>query len=198
MPKLNANKFIQSRYNHEIPLPDGEFVLYNALSGAVAKLDSKLDWSALQNEEESALEENGFLVESDEQESKYVAQRRMPSKNIQSYTIVLTEACNLRCTYCHQRQGKDNSSFSSLEKVKIEDKHIVDFILSRITPEVSVINFIWTGGEPLLELPRLKLLIERVSFAVPKGIQINSHLLSNGVKLPHLSDLDIKTLFNSM
>ncbi|MBF0314218.1 MAG: radical SAM protein, partial [Oligoflexia bacterium] len=41
-------------------------------------------------------------------------------------------------------------------------------------------------------------LIERVSFAVPKGIQINSHLLSNGVKLPHLSDLDIKTLFNSM
>ena len=72
------------------------------------------------------------------------------SKNI---TLVVTHQCNLNCTYCYEHHK--NSKTMSVELAKtIVDKEL------QMDDGVSMIEFDFIGGEPLLEFDTIREVIE--------------------------------------
>lgn len=72
-----------------------------------------------------------------------------------SITLVLTHQCNLACTYCYEKH-KDNQRMSFDVAKKIVDKEL---LLDDGTNFVEIDLF---GGEPLLEFPLVKQIVEYV------------------------------------
>ena len=69
-------------------------------------------------------------------------------------TLIVTEECNLRCTYCYER-GKNSNHPMTLET----GKAAIDFVLFRVPPkEAIVLEF--TGGECSLKVDLMRALIE--------------------------------------
>jgi uncharacterized protein len=64
------------------------------------------------------------------------------------YNLLLTQQCNLRCSYCYVNKMPATMSLTTAEK-------IVDFIFAR-TPEDETIHIGYFGGEPLLAFEELK------------------------------------------
>ncbi len=70
-----------------------------------------------------------------------------------SITLVLTHQCNLACTYCYEKH-KDNQRMSLETAKSIIDKELTQ---DDGTTDVEIDLF---GGEPLLEFPLVKSLVE--------------------------------------
>lgn len=87
--------------------------------------------------------------------------------------LKVTHNCNLRCSYCGQY--KDNSEAMSFRVVANLTSKILD------GPNVSAVNFIWHGGEPLLAgldfYKKAVLLQEKCN---RRGIKIYNSLQTNG------------------
>ena len=89
------------------------------------------------------------------------------------YTLFVTRQCNLRCDYCYI--GKDNSAMPMGLA-----RRIVDFAYTR-TPPAEDIDFVFFGGEPLLEFNRIRditALIEQ--HACYDAARVQLALVSNG------------------
>ncbi len=79
-----------------------------------------------------------------------VFENEQKSKNI---TLVLTHQCNLDCVYCYEHHKNSCTMPASLAK------KIVDEELS-MNDGVSMVEFDFFGGEPLLELDTIKEVVE--------------------------------------
>lgn len=66
--------------------------------------------------------------------------------NFSSFTFILTEECNFKCSYCFQSRGSEILKLSTAQKA-------LNFFLPLVEKN-TVINF--TGGEPLLVFDHLK------------------------------------------
>lgn len=68
-------------------------------------------------------------------------------KGIMKYAFgILTNRCNLACTYCYEKnKGKDRMSLDTLKKA-------IDVIFGNITDEDDSAGFTFFGGEPTLEM----------------------------------------------
>lgn len=89
------------------------------------------------------------------------------------YTLFVTRQCNLRCDYCYI--GKDISAMP-LELAR----RVVDYAYAR-TPPGEQMDFVFFGGEPLLEFDRVRditALIEQHPRFDPLAVQLT--LVSNG------------------
>lgn len=97
------------------------------------------------------LESLGFLIphnrnEIAELEARFWKEKRDPT--VLSLGIVLTQRCNFRCTYCNQEHL--GSSFTA------EDAKRVQLMFATAAPQLSKFSVTWWGGEPLLQLPRIR------------------------------------------
>jgi uncharacterized protein len=95
---------------------------------------------------------------------------------VTSLTYYLTEACNLRCTYCYQEK---NPKRSNLEVGKAS----VDFLIRESGREKNL-HLRFFGGEPLLEFDLIK---EMVAYGNQRAGQVGKRLrydmISNGTLL---------------
>ncbi|HYP29263.1 MAG TPA: radical SAM protein [Blastocatellia bacterium] len=95
---------------------------------------------------------------------------------VTSLTYYLTEACNLRCTYCYQEKNPKRSSAEV-------GKAAIDFLVRESGARKSI-HLRFFGGEPLLELDLIKELAaygrEQSSMA---GKRIRYDMISNGTLL---------------
>lgn len=64
------------------------------------------------------------------------------------YAILVTQDCNLRCSYCYIGKRPRKMSLATARR-------IVDFVYAR-TPERETLKFGFFGGEPLLEFPLIR------------------------------------------
>lgn len=101
--------------------------------------------------------------------------------NIESYTIGITEKCNLRCTYCcysgiypEHRSHANNS----LKTSDIAD--IISFIKNTVKSDSFSVEFY--GGESLLELEWIKAFVNQISDTFPQK-KIQFELSTNGILL---------------
>jgi|GEM_PF-6424465 len=83
---------------------------------------------------------------------------------ITAYRIVLTEACNLRCTYCFQEETTDRLSTMSMPILD----GVIDSILNRHKPD-DFISIHWFGGEPLLRFKLIHHAMTRLAIAVEEN-----------------------------
>jgi len=87
------------------------------------------------------------------------------------FTLVWTEACNFRCSYCYKKKGDASIDLSTAIKA-------VDFFAPFFAPECQI-NFY--GGEPLLAFGKIKKLVRLVEEKnKSRGKQIHFCISTNG------------------
>jgi len=90
----------------------------------------------------------------------------------------ITNSCNLRCTYCYVHKTPDKMS----EEIAL--KATEKIMLSVKKHNVKKVTFKFAGGEPLLELNKVLLVIKRVrGLGVEYGIELEFVVITNGVLL---------------
>ena len=83
---------------------------------------------------------------------------------VNSYRIVLTEACNLRCTYCFQEATTTRQKSMTPETLE----RVIDTILKRHVTRDSI-SIHWFGGEPLLKFGLIEAGVSSLRAAVCAG-----------------------------
>jgi uncharacterized protein len=97
-------------------------------------------------------------------------------QGVKTITFVLTEECNLRCTYCYMH-GKNPKKMT-----KEIGKQAVDFILDDgllngyIDPEAPGVILDFIGGEPLLNIEVLDYIVEYFKY---RTLQLNHRWATN-------------------
>jgi len=113
------------------------------------------------------------------------------NSNFMCITIATTDACNLNCTYCFEKHGKD---FLTKECIPAISELIREY--KKNEPNIMRVVVIWFGGEPLLNL---KFILE-ASNCIKNTCQellldYSGRIITNGVELnkiiPHIKELCI-------
>jgi uncharacterized protein len=130
---------------------------------------------------------NGFLVTDRETERRALADYFTAVKTGTSelnVTVLTTLQCNFACDYCFQGDHGDYNKFA--EKMSLDTAaRVGDWTegeLDRVRPEQLLLTFF--GGEPLLNLPVMYYLAERLSGAArSRGVRIMINVITNGLLL---------------
>ena len=188
-----------SLFSVRVPLPQDEVFLMNTLSDAqlivssdvVALIDRATATGASHTAEErdtlSLLAEHGFLVESREAErqalDRYLTGVKHDTGEL-NVTLLTTLQCNFACDYCYQGDHGDYNERAERMSMTTANR-VGDWIegeLDRIRPERLVLTFF--GGEPLLNLPVMYYLAERLWQATTaRGVRPAMNIITNGLLL---------------
>lgn len=96
-----------------------------------------------------------------------------------SFSIWVTQKCNLKCKYCYEKNNIDRS----MEDHKCEISDIVMFIQSKVERHSArSINVAFHGGEPLLEFELIKSYIKILNSTF-NDINITYSMTTNGLLL---------------
>ena len=95
-------------------------------------------------------------------------------KHITSSSIVLTEECNMDCSFCYEKsKAKETMSQETVCKV-------IDFIFDNQKPSQDLFLF-WFGGEPLLNFEVFRFGVKYANEKAAKaGTRINHRISTNG------------------
>ena len=171
-------------YNHYGTLDDGNVLIYNVLSSAVAIM-TQSEFSAIQNDEPAKGEENlftdslgmGFLVPTSEDEvAKVLTLRNANNFNDRraGFQILPTTGCNARCFYCYEK----GFTVSTMTNETIEAT--IQFILN-YCETIQDVTIAWFGGEPFTE----ETTMARISKALidefdKRGTRYSANVITNG------------------
>lgn len=98
----------------------------------------------------------------------------MLTKNI---TFVVTEACNLNCSYCYECHKTNNRMTKEVAKQAVDmlfDKNKINGYYNLDKTKAVVLEFI--GGEPLIEIELMDYIVEYFKF---RAFELNSPWASN-------------------
>ena len=145
-------------YPHYIKRVDENFYLYNVITNGIFLLEqqeydiliSDTRIEDIQNDDIKKFLEDNFIIITEENK-KYLeklyqkAVLKKKSMNATSLTLMISQACNLRCKYCYGDGGEySNMGYMTYEVAK----NAVDFFVSNT--EEQKLNICFFGGEPLL------------------------------------------------
>jgi uncharacterized protein len=135
----------------------------------------------------AVLQENGFLVENRAADrfalNKYLSTVKGSTDEL-NVTLLTTLQCNFACDYCFQGDHGDYNLHA--DKMSLETAaRVGDWLereLDRVRPERFVFTFF--GGEPLLNLPVMYQLAERMWNATQsRGVEQYVNIITNGLML---------------
>lgn len=167
----------KSVYNY-IQQNEQYYLIYNTLYNSLVRLSEEeyIRFSNLEDlgdELSTAFVENGLWVDDEiDEKANYLACAEAYTLYVPrplSITITTTLKCNARCAYCYERGAKQRD----IEEDSTEK--IIDFIKKHNNS--SEIHLIWFGGEPLMNMPFMDLLCNRL---IEEGILFSSYIISNG------------------
>ncbi len=93
-----------------------------------------------------------------------------------NFTILLTEKCNLQCTYCYE---KDFSERKKMDSYTME--MAAEFILEQVKKsKPNYIGITLLGGEPLLNLDGVKYFLNRFKKEQSTDLTISFRMTTNG------------------
>ena len=189
-----------SMFNVRVPLEDRDDVfLMNTFTDAqlivsrdVADLlDRAADAAPARDGEErealATLAEHGFLVEDRAADrlklDAFFAEVRESSDQLR-VTILTTLQCNFACDYCIQGDHGDYNKTAAKMSLETADRvaRWAEGRLDALAPESFVMTFF--GGEPLLNLPVMYYLAERMWTACQaRGVRMLVNVITNGLLL---------------
>lgn len=191
-----------SRYNHFQRWRDGNYIAYNALSGAVALMTDenygvyeRIVEKFAQSPEPDFTDEEKELVKQLEY-GRFVnsdGYDEIEALEFQHYNdrydrtgmgliIAPTLACNMACKYCYEENKKGRMSPQLVER-------IVEFVEQQ-APVLGRLDVNWYGGEPLLAMDIIQDLSETfMDLAEEYKMEYTASMISNGYKLtPEVTD----------
>lgn len=208
-----SDKIKASRYNHFVPLENGNRLAFNALTCGLAEMDPNsyqrycdlIARGEINGDTADDLQVNlrkgGFITPSDIDELDAIRaahyQARFGNRGL-GLTIIPTYACNFACDYCYQNRNIHQQSqvAGAIMTSEIAD-NIVKYVSRQVTdfPGLSVT---WYGGEPLMAFERIESLTNRlIQLCESKSTEYRAGLITNGYlltpdKVHRLSDLQIQ------
>ncbi len=191
-----------SVFNLRVPLPSrDEVFLMNTLTDAqivvstdvaalldrVGESETPEMFAGEEREVVDLLHENGFLVTDRETEQRKLSDYFHAVKSGThelNVTILTTLQCNFACDYCFQGDHGDYNKFAEKMSMGTAVK-VGDWIereIERVNPEQFRLMFF--GGEPLLNLPVMYYLAERLwPITQVRGIPMMVNVITNGLLL---------------
>jgi uncharacterized protein len=169
-----------STFNRFIPLKSVG-VIHNFRTGKGLFIDTHKDpvVSNLPNETKTKMIEYGMIIEESRDEISELQKKRtaiLQSTDAIMMSIVITQMCNLRCSYCFE-EGIDRH-----ESTRGIVESTIHFLESKPIPKI--LNIRWFGGEPLINVKALRQIYEYVLKYVDKNkIAYSSELVTNGTRL---------------
>jgi len=190
-----------SMFNVRVPLEDrGDVFLMNTFTDAqlvvsrdvVDLLDGidgrdPLDFTPVERETIEQLSEQGFVVadrDTERHELKNFFREFRDSTNTLKITVLTTLQCNFACDYCIQGDHGDYNKTAAKMTLDMAAKvsEWVERRMDAIAPSRFVLTFF--GGEPLLNMPVLYYMSERLHAAASaRGIEILINVITNGLLL---------------
>ncbi len=158
------------------------------------KIQQKFALNSEEQEAADGLKELGYLLDDEVDEKKvfndwFEAKVKEQTDYLQ-ITIVTTMACNLRCTYCFEKEQLQNVKMTP----EVSEK-VIAWLKTRIEQtQCKKLNLIYFGGEPLINVPAIRQIGSAMQgFCQQKKVDFNSGAITNGVLLtPKLVD-ELKT-----
>ena len=135
----------------------------------------------------STLSEHGFVVQSRTEERERLASyfREVKEGNDElRVTVLTTLQCNFACDYCFQGDHGDYNKFA--EKMTLETAaRVASWVEERMdATRTKRFVLMFFGGEPLLNLPVMYYLAERLwAAAQSRGITMVTNVITNGLLL---------------
>ena len=188
-----------SMFNVRVPLPDrGEVFLMNTFSDAqlivspdvielLDRLADESELTELERETVEQLSEHGFIVSSREEERAELRnffREVREGRDTLKITVLTTLQCNFACDYCIQGDHGDYNKHAAKMSLDMAGRvsEWVEGRLDAIAPERLVVTFF--GGEPLLNMPVLYYLAERLHAASQaRGVRLLINIVTNGLLL---------------
>lgn len=194
-----------SVYNLRVPLEshgdvflmntmsDAQLIVSNDVAALLERFDRQIDFSALERltpEEREAvtlLEDEGFIVPDRDAEraerDRFFTTVKASTEELH-VTVLTTLQCNFSCDYCYQGDRGDYNKFA--EKMSLETaQRTADWIehqLDVVRP--GKLHIMFFGGEPLLNLPVMYLIAERMATATRAlGLKQTISIITNGLLL---------------
>jgi uncharacterized protein len=191
-----------SIFNVRVPLPDGNVFLMNTLTDAqlsvtpdVADLvdalgEGRLGPESLDGDAGDVVEtlsEHGFLTSGPDADRRALEQRfeqfREDTSEVR-VTVLTTLQCNFSCEYCVQ--GDHGAHNATARKMSLDTAgRVAAWIeeqLDAVRPRRFVLTFF--GGEPLLNLPVVYFLAERLwTASQARGVTMVASVITNGLLL---------------
>lgn len=180
-----------SKFNHFLPFTPEQSIAYNALSNALALIDSeKLKMytefvhagkDIKDKELEKDLLHGSFLVEDNIDELDIIRHNMLRGRyatNVLTLTIAPTSDCNFRCVYCYQK------SVLSCEYMSESIQDAIVNLIDSMKSHLQAVSVTWYGGEPLLALPIIqKLSTEFMKICDENHILYDANMITNGYLL---------------
>ncbi|MPY89230.1 MAG: radical SAM protein [Luteitalea sp.] len=206
-PALNphprgGNAMQASLFNVRVPLPDrSEVFLMNTLTDAqlivsedVATLLDRLDGGTslgdLEADEREAIDTlhaHGFVAPSREEEratlDRFFSDFREDTSQLR-LTVLTTLQCNFACDYCFQGDHADYNAKATKMSLQTAERVVAwaETKIDTLQPKSVALTFF--GGEPLLNLPVMYYLAERVwDIAQARGATLLINVITNGLLL---------------
>ena len=174
----------ESAFNIEIKVQD-KWIIYNTLTGAMVRLDSKLNQVMCHDEKVQLLIKQGFLIDSVFDEiNELEVNRKFGIFNLQPeiihFSIAPTLQCQAKCPYCFEQDLQNKKSITSLTTEYVVS--YIEEVLKRTRAKELRLNFF--GGEPLLVKEKiLDIGGELKNYCENQKIKMNSRLVTNGILL---------------
>lgn len=179
-----------SRYNIHVELSSRQTAVFNALTRAIAVVDTHLAQHpcSIATIDQSTdlgriLIDGGFIYPNDTNEYSLFRHwiSRARYRNITYMpTVLTTYNCNMNCVYCIGQPHVDAPPMTLGTARSVAD-FIVDVAVQRRYP---IIKLGFYGGEPLLNMPVIEAVCERVnSYATEAGVLFGHHVITNGLLL---------------
>lgn len=172
-------------------------LLYSTSRGAAVRVPRQLLADALNGnlpqEEQMVLSRLGMLVQdanAEKKEMETLFDRINHLKRPFSALVALNLDCNLACTYCYEKNFRNNSYMT----IATADLLVNKIINEQIANGTDVILDFY-GGEALLSLPILRHIATNVSrSATEAGLNFTFNLVTNGTLLSSEVTLELKKI----
>ena len=170
-------------------LTDAQLIVSRDVSEFLDRLsaESPAAFTDEQREALTTLRDNGFVVDSRETDRQNVRDFFHSVRESQDQlrlTVLTTLQCNFACGYCFQGDHGDYNKHAAKMSLETADQvaRWADERLDALKPESFALTFF--GGEPLLNLPVMYFLAERMWAACEaRGVRMLVNIITNGLLL---------------
>lgn len=178
-----------SKYNIIYDIDKTNIIVYNTISGAIITLPKifyktvlKTDVNILQNHNPSIfnlLIKYKIISDDDIERNKIIDEISNIQNNMHTLSLLLhsTLRCNLNCAYCFQK-GVRQSTMSAKTASKIVDLIQYQYLKNNL----DIINIVWSGGEPLLNISAIEYIYNELIKQLPDDV-LNVSIYTNGTLL---------------
>lgn len=167
-----------------MPLDDKYSIIYNAVSGFIGKFDNRylveLNNDFLSENSKELFAKAGIIIEDNINEENLIAMRHLDEimNSTLELTIMPTEGCNLRCSYCYE-------SFRNGIMSPGSQKRFTKYIRKNLR-KFTGLNVSWFGGEPTIAMGVIETLSEEmINCCKQLKIPYQAGITTNGYNLTY-------------